>query len=53
LHARRDRENPAYTDELLSETDRRNVRMIRSVEEELGGALGDEDWLIEPAFDGA
>jgi hypothetical protein len=47
------KENPAYTDKLLSATDVRNVRLIRSVEEELGGALGDEDWLIEPAFDGA
>ena len=46
-------ENSSYTDMLLSETDRRNVRLIRSVEEELGGALGDEDWLIEPAIDGA
>ncbi len=47
------RENAAYTDKLLSETDRRNVRLIRSVEEEMGGALGDEDWLIEPSIDGA
>jgi len=47
------RENPAYSDKLLSQTDVRNVRLIRSVEDELGGALRDEDWLIEPAFDGA
>ncbi len=46
-------ENLSYTDKLLSETDRRNVRLIRSVEDELGGSLGDEDWLIEPAIDGA
>ncbi len=46
-------ENVAYTDKLLSRTDVRNVRLIRSVEEESGGALGDEDWLIEPSFDGA
>ena len=47
------RENAAYTDKLLSQTDVRNVRLIRSVEDELGGALGDEDWLIEPTIDGA
>jgi hypothetical protein len=47
------KENPAYTDKLLTETDRRNVRLIHSVEDEAGGALGDEDWLIEPNFDGA
>jgi hypothetical protein len=47
------KENPTYTDKLLTETDRRNVRLIRSVEEELGGALRDEDWLIEPNLDGA
>jgi hypothetical protein len=47
------RENTAYTDKLLSQTDVRNVRLIRSVEDELGGALRDEDWLIEPAIDGA
>lgn len=46
-------ENPAYTDKLLSQTDVRNVRLIRSVEDELGGALRDEDWLIEPSLDGA
>jgi hypothetical protein len=46
-------ENSAYTDKLLSQTDVRNVRLIRSVEEEFGGALGDEDWLIEPSVDGA
>jgi hypothetical protein len=47
------KENPAYTDKLLSATDVRNVRLIRSVEDELGGALRDEDWLIEPTLDGA
>jgi len=47
------KENVAYSDKLLTDTDRRNVRLIRSVEEELGGALRDEDWLIEPAMDGA
>ncbi len=47
------RENTAYNDKLLSQTDVRNVRLIRSVEDELGGALRDEDWLIEPAIDGA
>jgi hypothetical protein len=47
------KENAAYTDKLLSATDVRNVRLIRSVEEELGGALRDEDWLIEPTLDGA
>jgi hypothetical protein len=47
------KEDPAYSDKLLTETDRRNVRLIRSVEDELGGALRDEDWLIEPSLDGA
>jgi hypothetical protein len=46
-------ENPAYTDKLLSQTDVRNVRLIRSVEEEFGGARRDEDELIEPTVDGA
>jgi hypothetical protein len=43
----------AYTDKLLSANDARNVALIRSVENEFGGPLSDEDWLTEPATDGA
>jgi hypothetical protein len=42
-----------YTDKLLSSIDTRNIAMIRTVENELGGPLTDEDWLTEPATDGA
>jgi hypothetical protein len=44
---------PSYTDKLLSKNDQRNIALIKSVENELGGPLSDEDWLIEPAVDGA
>jgi len=44
---------PDYTDKLLTKNDVRNIAMIRSVENELGGPLSDEDWLTEPATDGA
>jgi hypothetical protein len=43
--------DPGYTDARLTETDLRNVALIRSVEEEFGGALQDADWLIDPAVD--
>ena len=42
-----------YSDKLLTANDVRNVALIRSVENELGGPLSDEDWLTEPATDGA
>jgi len=42
-----------YSDKLLSANDVRNISMIRSVENEFGGPLSDEDWLTEPATDGA
>ncbi len=45
--------NDSYTDKLLSANDNRNISLIRSVENEFGGPLSDEDWLTEPAVDGA
>jgi hypothetical protein len=42
-----------YSDKLLSANDQRNIALIKSVENELGGPLTDEDWLKEPAIDGA
>jgi hypothetical protein len=42
-----------YSDKLLSQTDVRNIQLIKSVENEFGGPLSDEDWLTEPATDGA
>ena len=42
-----------YTDKLLSANDMRNIALIKSVENEFGGPLSDEDWLTEPAVDGA
>ncbi|HEX2570083.1 MAG TPA: YARHG domain-containing protein [Polyangia bacterium] len=45
--------DPGYTDKLLTATDQRNISLIRSVENEFGGPLSDEDWLTEPALDGA
>lgn len=47
------RPRPDYTDKLLTANDVRNVALIKSVENELGGPLSDEDWLTEPATDGA
>ena len=43
----------AYADKLLSANDTRNIALIKSVENEFGGPLSDEDWLTEPATDGA
>jgi hypothetical protein len=43
----------AYSDKLLTANDTRNIALIRSVENEFGGPLSDEDWLTEPAVDGA
>ncbi|MDB4970778.1 MAG: hypothetical protein JWN44_6467 [Myxococcales bacterium] len=42
-----------YSDKLLTQNDVRNISMIKSVENEFGGPLSDEDWLTEPATDGA
>jgi hypothetical protein len=42
-----------YSDKLLTQTDVRNIQLIKSVENEFGGPLSDEDWLTEPATDGA
>ncbi len=36
--------DPAYTDERLTKTDKRNVDLIRAVEKEFGGALTDADF---------
>jgi hypothetical protein len=44
---------PDYTDKLLTQNDVRNISLIKSVENEFGGPLSDEDWLTEPASDGA
>lgn len=38
--------DPTYTDARLTKNDQRNVKLIQSVEKELGGALKDEDFLI-------
>lgn len=43
--------NPSYSDSLLSATDKRNIALVKSVENEFGGPLKDEDFLIEPAVD--
>jgi hypothetical protein len=42
-----------YSDKLLTLVDQRNIAAIRTIENELGGPLTDEDWLTEPATDGA
>ena len=42
-----------YSDKMLTANDVRNIALIRSVENEFGGPLSDEDWLTEPASDGA
>lgn len=44
---------PDYSDALLTRNDVRNIQLIKSVENEFGGPLSDEDWLTEPATDGA
>jgi hypothetical protein len=46
-------EDASYTDARLTENDKRNIALIRSVEDEFGGPLKDEDWLIDPATDAA
>jgi hypothetical protein len=43
----------AYTDARLTKTDTRNIALIKSVENEFGGPLSDEDWLTDPTSDGA
>ena len=42
-----------YSDKRLTKNDVRNIQLIKSVENEFGGPLSDEDWLIEPEADGA
>src|SRR6476620_5848460 len=37
--------NADYTDKLLTANDQRNIALIKSVENEFGGPLSDEDWL--------
>lgn len=37
----------AYSDKLLTATDKRNIQLIRQVEEEFGGALQDKDFQVE------
>jgi hypothetical protein len=39
--------NPKYSDKLLTKTDKRNIELIRQVEEEFGGALQDKDFQVE------
>lgn len=39
--------DPKYTDKLLTKTDKRNIELIRQVEEEFGGALQDKDFQVE------
>ncbi|HZS40975.1 MAG TPA: YARHG domain-containing protein [Polyangia bacterium] len=45
--------DPNYSDKLLTKADTRNIALIKSVENEFGGPLSDEDYLAEPATDGA
>jgi len=47
------RKDEAYTDARLTANDKRNIDLIRAVENEFGGPLQDEDWLVDPATDGA
>jgi hypothetical protein len=47
------KKDAGYTDKLLTANDQRNIALIRSVENEFGGPLTDEDWLTEPATDAA
>ncbi len=42
-----------YSDKLLTANDTRNIALIKSIENEFGGPLSDEDYLAEPATDGA
>ena len=44
---------PDYSDKLLTANDSRNIGLIKTVENEQGGPLTDEDWLTEPVSDGA
>jgi hypothetical protein len=47
--------DPAFSEALLTPTDKRNIALIRSVENEFGGPLNDEDWRVAPLeeMDGA
>lgn len=48
--------DPGYTDARLTKTDRRNIQLIRSVEDEKGGPLSDieqmksEGWIYDPEY---
>ena len=39
------REDPTHTDAMLNETDKRNIQIILSVEQELGGPLQGDNWF--------
>ena len=48
--------DPGYTDARLTKNDQRNIELIKSVEEELGGPITDDEQqksLQDPNFDGA
>ncbi len=45
--------DPNYSDASLTKTDQRNIGLIKTVENEFGGPITDEEHLIEPATDGA
>lgn len=45
--------DPNYSDATLTKTDQRNIALIKTVENEFGGPITDEEHLIEPATDGA
>jgi hypothetical protein len=43
--------DPSYTDKKLTKTDERNIKLIKTVENEFGGPVDDQEWLTEPLFD--
>lgn len=45
--------DPNFSDQRLTKTDTRNIGLIKTVENEFGGPITDEEHLIEPATDGA
>ena len=45
--------DPNFSDRRLTKTDTRNIGLIKTVENEFGGPITDEEHLIEPATDGA
>jgi len=42
--------DPSYTEAKLSALDRHNIRLIRSVEDSLGGPLSDHDHMVEEGW---